>query len=214
MAHPRGAGIQDLIRHDIITGAFPLGTRLQIDALAVRYGVSHMPVREALRELRGEGLVTIEVNRGARVRELDAGFVENVFDVRNALETLMARRAADSRTVADVAAMRSAEHRFEQAVAARAPRDVLLANRELHDAIYLASGNQEAFKLFKQHWMLITTLFDSYGFDDDRMLGEIREHAYMIHAIESGDGPAAAAVMTTHIEKAKRDLLRRMMKGG
>ena len=68
MARSRGSGIQDLIRQDIITGTLPLGTRLQIDALAVRYGVSHMPVREALRELRGEGLVTIEVNRGARER--------------------------------------------------------------------------------------------------------------------------------------------------
>ena len=56
------------IRDDIIGWALRFGQRITIDALATRYGVSHMPVREALRELRGEGLVVIEPNRGARVR--------------------------------------------------------------------------------------------------------------------------------------------------
>src|SRR5437764_1195259 len=82
------------IRDDIVAGTLPLGSRITIDALALRYGVSHMPVREALRDLQGEGLVVIEPNRGARVRAIDARFVENIFEIRTALEVMMVRRAA------------------------------------------------------------------------------------------------------------------------
>ena len=67
------------IRDDIVSGALRFGERITMDALASRYGVSHMPVREALRELQGEGLVQIEPNRGARVRSIDSSFVENLF---------------------------------------------------------------------------------------------------------------------------------------
>jgi len=207
MARTRGNGISDLIRSDIIGGLLPMGTRLQIDALALRYGVSHMPVREALRELRGEGLVTIEPNVGARVRELDASFVESVFDVRNAI---MAQRAATRRSEGDIAAMLSAQGGFERAVAAGDPRDILRGNREVHDAIYRASKNQAAFDLFKLHWVLVTTLVDTYGFDAERMQGEVTEHAYMIHAIVKGDAQAVSTVMAAHIERAKRDLLDRL----
>ena len=66
--------IQRLLRDDIISGSLPFGSRLRIDELATRYGVSHMPIREALRELHGEGLVVIEPNRGARVRSIDLSF--------------------------------------------------------------------------------------------------------------------------------------------
>lgn len=210
MASLRGIGVQELIRGEIVAGTLSLGQRLQVDALATRYGVSHMPVREALRELCGEGLVVIEPNRGARVRSVDRSFVENVFDLRNALEALMARRAAERRSDADLVAMRTAADQFVAAVRAEQRQAVLQANRALHDAVYLASGNTEAFEVFKRHWVLVTTLFDSYGFDEDRMQGEIEEHTYIIYAIRQGDGAAAAAVMSTHIERAKQDLLRRM----
>ena len=55
--------IQQRIREDIVSGQLPFGARVTIDELATRYGVSHMPIREALRELHGEGLVMMEPNR-------------------------------------------------------------------------------------------------------------------------------------------------------
>ena len=87
--------ILELLRRDIVAGELPFGSRLRINELATRYGVSHMPIREALRELHGEGLVIIEKNRGARVREFHQGLVEDLFDIRSAIETMLARRAAE-----------------------------------------------------------------------------------------------------------------------
>jgi len=74
--------IQQRIRDDILAGELAFGTRITTAELAQRYGVSQMPIREALRELRGEGLVTMEPNRGARVRAIDPDFVGNIFDIR------------------------------------------------------------------------------------------------------------------------------------
>jgi DNA-binding GntR family transcriptional regulator len=102
------------------------------------------------------------------------------------------------------------QDRFEQAVARDDGEAIFNANRAFHDIIYLAAENPEAFEFFKRHWMLVAALFESYGYDADRMAGEIQEHRYLIHAIEHGDGAAAAQVMATQIRNAKLDLLRRM----
>ena len=208
-----GDGVTDTIRAEILSGVLPLGSRLRFDTLAARYGVSHMPVREALRELHGEGLVVIRPNQGARVREIDDGFVENVFDLRCALEIAMVRRAAGRCAPGQVRAMRAAGEIFADRVHRGDTRGALETNRALHDLIYRAADNPEAFGAFKRHWVLLARLFAGYGCDADRLHDEIVEHSYMIHAIERGHADAAAAAMTVHIETAKRDLLRRMRDG-
>src|SRR3954468_23049764 len=110
--------IPQLLRDDIIAGQLPFGSRLRIEELAGRYGVSHMPVREALRVLHGEGLVVIEPNRGARVRPIHITFVEDLFDIRSAIETMLARRASERRTDAHLRALTHAQEALEAKVAA------------------------------------------------------------------------------------------------
>ncbi len=97
------------IRDDIVSGVLRFGERITMDALASRYGVSHMPAREALRELQGEGLVQIVPTRGARVRSIDSSYVENLFEIRTALEVMMVRRAAARCTPSDIAELRAIE---------------------------------------------------------------------------------------------------------
>src|SRR4029453_15216916 len=120
------------IRDDIVSGALPLGSRITIDALASRYAVSHIPVREALRELQGEGLVVIEPNRGARVRGIDTGFVENLFEIRTALEVMMVRRAAHRATAGDIARLRAIEDLLEAEIVRGNYAGVVSQNRAFH----------------------------------------------------------------------------------
>ncbi len=122
-------GIALRIRDDIIEGTLQFGGRVTIDALATRYGVSHMPVREALRELRGEGLVVIEPNRGARVRTVDVSFVENLFETRTAIEVMMVRRAAARCTPHDIAEIRAIEQVLEQHIASGDHASVVAENQ-------------------------------------------------------------------------------------
>ena len=201
--------IQQRMRNDIVSGDLPFGARLRIEDLATRYGVSHMPVREALRVLHGEGLVVIEPNRGARVRPLYRGFIEDIFDVRCAIETMLARRAAERRSAEDLTKLRSAAARLEAHVeAADFPR-VPLANRAFHTAINDAAGNPGALPIVDSHWLLLSALLKRYGYGDERFARVIEEHQQLIYAIERHDGHSASLLMGAHIEMAKNNLLRR-----
>jgi DNA-binding GntR family transcriptional regulator len=201
--------IQQRMRNDIVSGELPFGARLIIEDLALRYGVSHMPVREALRVLHGEGLVVIEPNRGARVRPIYRGFIEDVFDVRCAIETLLARRAAERRTSAHLVRLRAAAERLESLVADGEHAGVPLANREFHTAINDAAGNPGALPIVDSHWLLLAALLKRYGYGDERFPRVIEEHQHLIYAIERQDAHSAALLMGAHIEKAKNNLLRR-----
>ena len=201
--------IEQRLRNDIVAGALPFGSRLIIEELATRYGVSHMPIREALRILHGEGLVVIEPNRGARVRPIYRGFIEDLFDVRCAIETMLARRAAERRDAQHLAALRAAAAELESHVAAGAFAAVPVANRRFHTVINDAAGNPGALPIVDSHWLLLAALLKRYGYGDDRFQRVIEEHQHLIQAIERRDAHSAATLMGAHIEKAKNNLLKR-----
>src|SRR6202165_4723685 len=90
---PRSESLVDALRDGILTGRYAPGTRLVQEDLAVAFGISRIPLREALRRLEGEGLVVISPNRGAIVRPLSPKDVVDLYDLRLALEGLALRRA-------------------------------------------------------------------------------------------------------------------------
>jgi DNA-binding GntR family transcriptional regulator len=198
------------IRDDIIVGALQFGDRITIDALATRYGVSHMPVREALRELQGEGLVVIEPNRGARVRTVDTRFVENLFEIRTALEVMMVRRAAVRCTPRDIAEMRAIEEALEQYVASGDHPGVVAENHLFHQAINRCADNVDALPIIDKHWMLLAALWRNYGYGPARFTGVANDHVHLIDALAAHDQEAAAMLMGAHATKAKLELLARI----
>lgn len=204
--------IQQLLRDDIISGALAFGSRLRIDELATRYGVSHMPVREALRELHGEGLVIIEPNRGARVQPIHAGFVDDLFDIRSAIETMLARRASERRTDVHLRRLVAAEEELEASVAQGDHAAARRLNREFHGVINDAAGSPGALSLVDRHWLLVTALWQRYG-HESRFEGVIDDHRHLIRAIGRRDAVSASMLMGAHIEKAKHHLLTRVADG-
>ena len=201
--------VEQRLRNDIVSGAFAFGSRLVMEDLASRYGVSHMPIREALRVLHGEGLVVIEPNRGAHVRPMYSGFIEDLFDMRCAIEMMLARRAAERRTPAHLDALREAAASLEARVAAGEPASVPAANRNFHALVNDAAGNPGALPIVESHWLLLAALLKRYGYGDDRFQRVIDEHQQLIQAIERRDGHSASLLMGAHIEKAKNNLMRR-----
>lgn len=205
-----GPNVLQKIRDDLVSGFWSFGARLTIDELASRYGVSHMPIREALRELAGEGLLTMEPNRGARVRPVDQGFVDNLFEVRGALEVMLAKRAALHCTADHISRLTEIEERLEARIARRDFGAVLEANREFHQVINEAARNTDAVALVDRHWLLVAALWRRYGYGVERFGGVASDHRYLIRAIETRDTEAAALIMGAHVTKAKLELLGRM----
>jgi DNA-binding GntR family transcriptional regulator len=195
----------EAMRRDLVSGALGDG-RLTIDSLASRYGVSHMPVREALRELAGEGLVALEPNRGARAIAIDPSFVRQLFDTRIALEVTLAREAARRMTPALMAALRAVEERRRAHVAAGDYDGAVQGNAELHGLIYSASGNAYATALVDRHWRFIAALWASHGHAPERFEGVGNDHRHILLALERRDGEAVGTLIAAHVLKARQEL--------
>lgn len=204
--------ICDRIRDDILSGKLPFGSRLTLERLAVRYATGHMPVREALRQLQGEGLVVQTPNRGARVRAVDTDFVRNMFDLRMAIESMLARRAAERIEPHEVAALEVVERALEDCVRTRDFAGALAANREFHGIINAAAGNPEATAILDRSWRLIAGLWTLYGYGEERAAGVISDHHHMIRAFAARDSDVAACLAMAHVAKAKQELTARMLR--
>jgi DNA-binding GntR family transcriptional regulator len=87
------------LRSELMTGALGPGAELSQVVLAERFGVSRIPIRDALRILAGEGLVEIQTNRGAKAIALSAGEVREIYDLRVLLECDCLRRSAENMTI-------------------------------------------------------------------------------------------------------------------
>src|SRR5690349_17936694 len=85
----------DAIRNDIVAGRFPPGTRLKIQEIMAEYRISSNPIREALQQLQGEGLVVISPNKGATVREIDEQFLRNIYEIAEGMDGILAGLCAE-----------------------------------------------------------------------------------------------------------------------
>lgn len=94
--------VYEALRGDILDGRFRPGTRLRIDEVAAELGVSHIPIREALKQLQADGYVTIEPYVGTTVAELQADWIHEVFDLMEALEEISGRAACKRMTDEDL----------------------------------------------------------------------------------------------------------------
>jgi DNA-binding GntR family transcriptional regulator len=203
--------IRDRVRADIVAGTLPFGSRLTLDLLARRYSVGHMPVREALRQLEGEGLVVLAPNRCARVRAVDVEFARNIFDVRIAVEAMLARRAAERIESRHIARLESIQAEFEAHARKHDFEALLSLNRDFHDVVNEAAQNPEAARMLERHWHVIAALWNRYGYGEKRVAGVISDHRQIIEALAARDAEVSACLAMAHAAKAKQALIGRML---
>ena len=202
------------LREDILAGVFPAGSRLKILDLARRYGLSPLPVREALARLEGERLVELAAHRGAAVRSLSAKLVHDIYDVRGALEALMAGRAAERRTAAELRELAVLQDRWEAAAATGEAQPMLLANLRLHARINAISDNPEAQELYTRGFNLIRVLRGRAGFTPSRIAAVREQHLALLEALRARDAEEARRISLVHGETARDDLLAQLQSAG
>lgn len=190
---------------DIENGYISPGDRLRETDIASRLGVSRTPVREAIRQLEADGLVTHLPRVGATVRKLDYSEVMELYEMRSVLECTAARMAA--RAASDVEIAELAVISNDLAKIGKGTEASRL-NRQFHRALLEAAKNRFLIKsmLALQKAMLIlgrTTLAD-----EKRYEGAISEHAAILDALSARDGDAAEAAMRAHITAGQRARIR------
>jgi len=207
---PAYAILRDRLRIEILSGAWVPGTRRTLGAIASAHGVSISPVREALLSLAGEGLVQMREHRGAVVPVLDAQLFDNLYDLRGALQSLLARRAAERATETQLDEMARHERAYADAAKRGDAVAAIEANESFHDALEEAADNPQAAALYKSRSFFVNAARLRLGFGTGRMAEAAAQHHAILAAIRDRNAEAAAVASFQHSMGAKRDLLRRL----
>ncbi len=210
LSTPAYARLRDRLRREILAGEWKPGEHRTLASLAERHGVSISPVREALLGLEGEGLLDIRQHRGAVVPLLDAKLFADLYDLRGALQALLARRAAERATPLRLAELARHEAAYAEAAARNQPGAALAANEAFHDAIEEAADNPQATALYRARSAFVNAARLRLGFGPGRMREAAAQHKAILAAVAARDPEAAAAAAFAHAMAAKRDLLARL----
>lgn len=205
-AENSSTSIYEAIRHDILSGALKANERLKISALARRHNTSTNPVREALQQLRGEGLVLFSPNQGARVRPIDMEFVRDVSEVGYQLEPYLLKLFVETATAEDVAELERIQTEIETLNFDDKPRHTDL-NHLFHETMYDRHYNRVAFSVWKQHREIMSSISARIPIALGRQEAIIAEHRALIEAIRAQDVDKAVDVLSKHIGDAGRHLV-------
>lgn len=191
------------IRVQILSGERPGGEWLREDELAAVLGVSRTPVREALRRLATEGLVTHEPNRGVQVHNWTIEDLQEVFGLRSLLEPWACAQAA-ARGQADLAALQDLADRMDAAVNTAHPDFEALTelNNRFHATILAASGSRRVQSLVSSmvDVPLVWRTFARYSPEELRR--SLAHHHEMIDALRANDPAWAESIMRAHVQSA------------
>jgi DNA-binding GntR family transcriptional regulator len=192
--------VSEQIRGQILDGKLRPGERLVEDKLSAELGVSRVPVREALRVLSSEGLVTLERNRGATVAEVTPELVAELVEVRTLLEALNARLAARRHDPEIVAALHDTLRRGNAAAQSGSPDQLARLNGEFHERLAEASRNTVLTDIMRSLRERTSLAFALNG--RNRARDDWKEHAGILAAVIDGDEDLAALLASRHVQNA------------
>lgn len=198
------------LRQAILLGELKPGARLMEIHLADRLGVSRTPIREAIRKLAQEGLVTIVPRKGAEVAQITEKSMNDVLEVRRALDALCAELACERITPQELENLRLACESFETAVRTADAKEIAHADVALHDIIVKATGNQRLIQLVHNLAEQMYRYRFEYIQDTSQHETLIEEHRIIYQSILGKDKQTAAQAAKTHIDNQEKAIIRRI----
>lgn len=186
------------LKNQILTQEFTPGYRLVLATIAAQLGMSVVPVREAIRQLEAEGLVTFERNVGAHVSMIDDSHYRHSMQALAILEGATTALAAGRLTADDLRRARETNTRIIESLDSFDPRTLTALNRQFHSILFAPCPNPRMAELVTAEWARLGNLRDStFSFVPHRAQESAREHENILRLIETGAPPA-------QIEKASR----------
>ena len=198
------------LRRAILTGELKPGERLMEIHLADKLGVSRTPIREAIRKLELEGLVTMIPRRGAEVAQITEKSMNDVLEVRRALDALCVELACDRITQEGLEQLKEAAYGFEEAVKTKDLKKIAQADVELHDIIVHATGNQRLIQLVNNLSEQMYRYRFEYIKDSSQHDRLVEEHRVIYQAIVKKDKETASWAAKTHIDNQEKAIIRRI----
>lgn len=205
---PLWEGVYQVLREAIVEGTLAPGQHLAEQQLAEELGVSRTPVREALRRMALEGFVVMVPRRGAYVAGMSLKDMNDVFELRMALEGLAAYLAAQRITPQEQVVLKETLEQLEAATAAGDKDQVISTDTRFHALIYAASRNRRLIQIVGNLSDQIQSFRLQSLFAPGRLKDTMREHKRLMAAIERHDSQAARKLAEEHIRQAEVSLLK------
>ena len=196
--------VYEELKREILVGEIAPGTRMMEIELADEMGVSRTPVREAIRKLEKEGLVTIEPRKGAYASDVSIKDMVDVLEVREDLEAMAAAMAAQKVNKDEKQALIGATMEYKEAVESERTEDIIRCDEKFHQLIVNYSGNKTLIQLFSQVQELALRFRYLYYDDFSRYERMPMEHREIEEAILSGDYEKARVAAGEHVKKLKQ----------
>ena len=201
-AAPLRREIETRLRAAIVAGRFKPGDRLIEREMCELLGVSRASLREALRQLEAEELVTIVPHRGPVVSEITIEEAEQLYDVRAMLEGLAARRFAETATDEDIAVLRKALKTFADVVRGKSSVPLLTAKAGIYEVLLERCGNRIAGRMLTQLNNRVGLLRSTSMSQKGRVKNTLAEVTRIVDAIERRDPAGAWQATVEHVARA------------
>lgn len=199
------ARIADSIRADILGGRLEPGARIRQEDVAERFGASRLPVREALRSLESDNLVTLVANTGAWVSRLTLEECVEIYQTRERIEPLLLRYAIPHYPVDRIDELSALASRMETSGDIE---EFLQLDREFHLLSYEGSGTSLIGSLVHRLWNSTQHYRRAYttSLDEDRRRIVHDEHHLLTTTLRDGDADGAEQVLEAHIRRTRLQL--------
>lgn len=192
----------------IVSNQLEPGTKVPEKELCEQFGVSRTPMREALKVLAADGLVTLEQNRGAWVTQITADEVEEVFPILGALEALAGELACKRISDAEIRNIRKLHELLLNNYENRNLDAYFKTNQKIHRAILLAAKNST----LTNYWQGLTVRMQRARYlanmSDERWSEAVSEHERIMQFLQQRSGPELAATLIEHMRNKQTSVLR------
>ena len=193
------AELVDRLRDLIIEGTLAPATKIPERALCEQFGVSRTPMREALKVLASEGLVSLEPNRGAWVSRITLEELEELFSVIGALEALSGELACERITDSQLDDVRRLHKRMIRHYEAGELACYFRINQQIHEAILDAADNATLTTQYRSLAVRIRRARYMANMSDERWRRAVQEHKQILKALENRDGTGLARLLRQHL---------------
>ena len=199
--------IRESLQERILSGEFRDGEALVQDVIAEEYGVSRMPVREALRQLEACGLVSMETHKGSIVTTIPTEQVQELFELRALLESDMLIRAVPRMTDSDITEAREILSALEDSYRRGDMASWGRLNWAFHRRLYLPAGRPQTLAILQGINLQVERYIRLHLLATDGIDNAEREHREILRLCALRDTEAAVAFLKLHILDAGRNLV-------
>ncbi len=204
IAQTTSSAVTQLLRQSLDRGRWASGAPLRQEEIAAEFGVSRVPVREALFQLQAEGLVHMVPNKGMYVRTASAADLREWFRLRLLIEGDVLAEAVPLHTPATINRVETVQAALDKA---HAVADWIAGDREFHEALYAPAQRPESMTIVRRLRYLVDRFYFARMKPGARAQGWHEEHHALLRAVRRRDPKLAVKVLQAHLAETERAAL-------